>query len=271
MPYALHKFKFEGIEVRYRTAGRGVPVLMIHGSGPGASTLGNWRAVLDPLAACMNVYAMDLIGFGESGRKPAPPYFDVDLWLGQCRAMIDLMPGERIGIIGHSLSGALALKLAAGDPRIGAVLTTATMGARFPLNDATASVWSFPRTRAELRRTAEILIHDPTLIDETYLANREAILFSGDYAEYFGSMFAGDKQTFIDSVVVSAEELSRVQCAVSMLHGREDSAFPADALTLRLAQALPQADVQLLAHCAHSIAMEQPRKFVAAAAQLFSP
>jgi 2-hydroxymuconate-semialdehyde hydrolase len=270
LSYQTQAFEFEGIDVRYRTAGGGMSVLMLHGSGPGASTVGNWRAVLDPLARHMNVYAMDLIGFGESGRKNSPPYFDVDLWLRQCRYMIGLMPGEQIGIIGHSLSGALALKLAALEPRIGKVLTTATMGAHFPLNDATARIWTFPRDRDELRRTAEILIRDRALIDEAYLSNRESILFAGDYAEYFASMFGGNKQAFIDAVVLDESELARIRCSVCMLHGREDAAFPAEFLTLRLARALPQADVQLLARCAHSIAMEQPLKLVSAATQLFS-
>jgi 2-hydroxymuconate-semialdehyde hydrolase len=30
---------------------------------------------------------MDLIGFGKSGRRPAPPYFDFELWTEQAREM----------------------------------------------------------------------------------------------------------------------------------------------------------------------------------------
>src|SRR5579863_9825036 len=115
--YRQHALEVAGIEARYIEGGAGFPVLLIHGSGPGASTQGNWRLILEPLAAHVHVHAMDLIGFGQSGRKPAAPYFDLELWLRQCRALIALMPGERIGILGHSLSGALALKLAAAEPR----------------------------------------------------------------------------------------------------------------------------------------------------------
>ena len=71
--YSKHGFNFEGVPVAYiRGGGKGFPILMIHGSGPGASTQGNWRLVLDPLADRYQIYAMDLIGFGESGlgRRP---------------------------------------------------------------------------------------------------------------------------------------------------------------------------------------------------------
>ena len=131
MAYTERQFNFEGIPVHYREGGRGFPILMIHGSGPGASTLGNWRLVLDPLAERFHIHAMDLVGFGLSGRKPAPPYFDLDLWLRQCKAMIGQIPGDRVGVIGHSLSGSLALKLAASEPRVAKVMTTGTMGATF--------------------------------------------------------------------------------------------------------------------------------------------
>ena len=71
---------FNGLRVAYWEGGSGEPLLLIHGSGPGASTLGNWRLVLDELARDFHVIAPDLIGFGQSDRKPEAPYFDLDLW-----------------------------------------------------------------------------------------------------------------------------------------------------------------------------------------------
>jgi 2-hydroxymuconate-semialdehyde hydrolase len=269
MAFTETDFQFEGIKVHCWEAGAGFPVLMIHGSGPGASTLGNWRAVMGPLAEEFHIFAMDLIGFGLSARKAQPPYFDMALWQRQCAAMIARMPGKSVGVIGHSLSGALALKLAASEARVGKVLTTATMGARFTPNDSTISTWSFPADRAALRRAAERLIHNHALIDEAYLANREKVLFQGDYADYFSSMFGGDKQKFIDAAVLSVDELARIRCGLTMLHGRNDPGFPAEPLTLTLARSLPQADVMLIGNCSHSIAMEHPDKLLAAARLLF--
>ncbi len=138
--------EFEGVEVSCLVGGEGFPILMIHGSGPGASTLGNWRSVLGPLAANFRIYAMDLVGFGQSARKPAPPYFDFDLWLRQCLWILDRIDAPAIGVIGHSISGALALKLAARHPRVAAVLTTGTMGLPFPVNPGTARPGPTPPT-----------------------------------------------------------------------------------------------------------------------------
>jgi 2-hydroxymuconate-semialdehyde hydrolase len=269
MPYRKHSFLHAGIEAGYVESGAGFPLLLLHGSGPGASTIGNWRLVLEPLAERFHVHAMDLIGFGQSGRKPEPPFFDIDLWIGQCRALIGRMPGDRIGILGHSLSAALALKLAAIEPRIAKVLTTGAMGAPFAVNEHTIRCWSFPPDRRALRRTLEGLIFDASLIDDAYLAARERVLHEDPgYAEYFSRMFAGDRQAYADAAVVGADELSRIGCAVTMLHGRNDLGFP-PSVTLALADRIAQADVQLIGRCSHSIALEHPAKLLAAAWQLF--
>ena len=267
--YTAADFEFESVPVHAITGGAGLPLLLIHGSGPGASTVGNWRLILEPLATRYHVHAMDLIGFGQSGQRREPPYFDVSFWLRQCKAMIARMPGEQIGILGHSLSGALALKLAASEARVAAVMTTGSMGAEFIVNDGTRRCWTFPRDRAALVATAETLIHDRRHITGAYIDNRVKTLF-GDtgYERYFTAMFSGDLQRFVTEAVVTADELASIRCKLTMMHGREDTAFPAE-ISMALAARLPQADLTLLARCSHSIALEFPEKLLSAANLLF--
>jgi 2-hydroxymuconate-semialdehyde hydrolase len=269
MPYQDKSFSLDGVPVHYIEAGAGFPLLLIHGSGPGASTIGNWRLILEPLAERYHVFAMDLIGFGRSGRRPVEPYFSVPYWLSQCQAMLGLMP-EKLGVIAHSLSAALGLKLAAANPdQVAAILTTGAMGADFPANDATKKCWNFPETRADLRAVAEILIHDHRHITDAYIENRVQTLFNDpDYKAYFSAMFSGDRQRFITESLLTPAELAAIKIPVTMLHGRNDHAFPAST-SLKLAESLPQADITLLANCSHSIALEQTEKLLTAARALF--
>ncbi|TSH96816.1 alpha/beta hydrolase [Verticiella sediminum] len=256
------RFVFEGIPVTYYQSGSGTPLLMLHGSGPGASSLGNWRTVLGPLSEHFEVFAMDLIGFGKSGRKPQPPYFDYAMWVRQAQAMLARIAGEQVGLIGHSLSGSIALRLASMEPRVAAVLTTGTMGGHFTPNDLTRRVWTGPRNREELVQTLSGIIHDTSVIDEPYVAAREPVVFAPGYADYFDAMFEGDKQQYADAAVLDAATLAQVRCPVRLLHGREDLAFP-PSCTHDIASALPQADVVLLAECSHSVAFERSATFIA--------
>ena len=170
---------FNGLRVAYWEGGSGEPLLLIHGSGPGASTLGNWRLVLDELARDFHVIAPDLIGFGQSDRKPEAPYFDLDLWAVQAKAALDLFDSARINVLGHSLSGYLALRLASEDARVRAVMTTGAMGVPFPLNDDLERTWSFPPTREAIVRAGESLVYDRDVLTEAYVQGRVDVLHQG--------------------------------------------------------------------------------------------
>ena len=263
------QFEFEGMPVTVYRGGGGAPLIMIHGSGPGASTIGNWRAVLPALAARFDVYAMDLIGFGKSARKQSTPYFDFGLWVRQAEALLELVPGEKVGVIGHSISGAIALNLAAASSRIAAVLTTGTMGAPFEATDATRRCWRCPTTREELVLALQGLIYDTSVIDETYLAAREPVIFRPGYADYFNSMFAGEPSQYIRAAVLDEATLARIRCPVALLHGRDDVAFPPSS-SVQIAAGLPHADLTLLSDCSHSVAFERADVFLATAHRLFA-
>lgn len=269
MPLTEKDTSFENIAVHYWEGGKGLPLLLVHGSGPGASTMGNWRLVLEPLAERYHVIAVDLIGFGLSGRKKQPPYFDFDLWLRQAAFMLDLFEEKELNILGHSISGAAALRLAGRDKRIKKVMTTGAMGARFTPNEDSIRVWTFPETREDLRRAGECLVYDRSVINDAYLDGRMKVLHSGGYAEYFRSMFSGDKQAYVDAAVLSEAELKAVTCELMMVHGRNDRPFPFEQTTLALSRSLPQADIVALARCGHSPAVEHPGKLLQLAQSFF--
>ncbi|CAN7660467.1 alpha/beta hydrolase [Caballeronia sp. LjRoot34] len=262
-------FDFEGIPVTYYHGGKGDPVLLIHGSGPGASSVGNWRGVLGPLSERYEVFAMDLIGFGKSGRKLAAPYFDYPLWVRQAEAMLSEIGGDAVGVVGHSLSASIALTLASSNPRISAVITTGAMGAPFVPNETTHRSWTCPTSRAELATALRGLVFDASVIDDAYLDAREPVVFAPGYASYFNQMFEGDHAKYIEAATLSAETLAAVKCPVVLLHGREDKGFPPDN-SIWLARQLLHSDLILLGECSHSVAFERSATFLATARELFA-
>lgn len=268
VPLKKSSFEFEGMNVGYYFAGRGKPLMLIHGSGPGASSLGNWSRVLEPLGQQYKVYAMDLIGFGISDRKTEKPYFNFEMWIRQAKAMMDHIDAPEIGIIGHSLSAAIALSLASFDSRVSAVLTTGAIGAPFTATAATQRIWRCPNNRDELISTLGTLIHDKSIIDDNYINAREQVVFAPGYAEYFNEMFTGEPQQYVEKTTLSDDTLSAIGCPVIMLHGRDDIPFPHSSSEI-LSQKIKYADLQILNECSHSVAFERTRAFIAAAQQLF--
>lgn len=261
---------FEGATVHYWEGGAGFPVLMIHGVGPGTSIQGNFGPVLEPLAARCRIVAVDLIGFGASGRKAAPPYFDIDLWLRQGEAMLSLLGSGECGIAGHSMGGAMALKIAARNPRISRVLTSSSVGVRYPIPTALEGFWSAGADKADLRAAMLQTVHNPSAVTDAMVDDRYRFLSSGDYADYFAAMFAAPRQRYLDAAILTDDEIASIRARVVMLHGRDDKPCPAIETSMALAARLPAADLHLLGHCGHNLPRERTADYIEAALRLFA-
>lgn len=101
-----------GYTIYYRKAGRGAPVLLVHGWG-GSSRY--WRDTITFLSETHTVYALDLPGYGQSPPmiiEPATPERLSRLVL----EFTDAMQIETFDIVGHSLGASLSAYIAAGWP-----------------------------------------------------------------------------------------------------------------------------------------------------------
>ena len=93
--------------------GQGEPVVLIHGFGASSYS---WRKVMPGLADQYRVVALDLFGFGWTGRpengRPFTRDDQVELVLG----VMDALEIESAHIVGHSYGGSITMALAADHP-----------------------------------------------------------------------------------------------------------------------------------------------------------
>ncbi|MDA0262168.1 MAG: alpha/beta hydrolase [Proteobacteria bacterium] len=253
--------EFNGIPIHIWEGGEGFPIVVMHGSGAGASIIGNFGRVLEPLTKRYKILAADLVGFGLSGRRPHEPYFDMDMWVDQADFLAQRLSKGGVGFIGHSLSGAIGLKLAARTARISKLLTTGTMGVQFEA-DGSSGGWRYPETRDALKRYMETTVLDPKCIKDDDVMYRLKLLAQHGYKDYFTKMFRMPRQHYIDLSVVSERELASIKCDVMLMSGANDKGFTPENSSLALAAALPQADIAIFNRCAHSVAFEYPAKFL---------
>lgn len=105
----FNQLTFDGHRFAYRTCGSGPDVLLIHGW---LSSGRMWENLMAYLAGQYRLWAIDLIGFGDSRTDDPTLELSVDQ---QTRLVVAFC--ERIGIrphavIGHSMGGTITLKLA---------------------------------------------------------------------------------------------------------------------------------------------------------------
>jgi pimeloyl-ACP methyl ester carboxylesterase len=112
-PGELRHMQVNGIDIAYIDEGPrdAPPLVLVHGL---SSWIGFWEYQVAEFAKDHRVLALDLPGFGASGRPDAPyspPWYAdlVDDWLAALRV-------EKATVVGHSMGGQIAITLALEHP-----------------------------------------------------------------------------------------------------------------------------------------------------------
>jgi pimeloyl-ACP methyl ester carboxylesterase len=101
---ALESFDFRGLSIAYERKGQGEPVIMLHNGG---SSHAIWADVATRLADKYEIFALDLLGFGDSA-KPGAGYT-----LGNYVAMLEEFVSsrglEKVVLVGNCMGCAISL------------------------------------------------------------------------------------------------------------------------------------------------------------------
>jgi pimeloyl-ACP methyl ester carboxylesterase len=259
-PFAERWAEVKDVRLRYYVGGEGAPLLLLHGLGGGAV---NWVDLAPLLARGHRVLVPDLPGHGGSSPLPAAatldPYVDRVARLAEREGLGDAT------VVGHSLGGLVALRLAVSRPEhVRALVLTASAGIR----SATREAERFLNLAAFLRPSTRYARHRRAIARSRILRN---LVFG-----YFG---ASDPSALPESAVhgflaplgrhsdtVTARralvrddprlDLKRVQCPVLLIWGaRDNQVTVADAF--EYARRL-RAPLRLIADCGHLLIGERP-------------
>ena len=109
-----------GLPLSYRSMGRGEPILFLHGLLGSADS---WLFQLHDLSDRYRVISWDAPGYGQSGEVEP----ELELFADQLRGFIDKLALPSLTLVGHSMGGVLAARVAAdADPKIDRVILSCT-------------------------------------------------------------------------------------------------------------------------------------------------
>jgi pimeloyl-ACP methyl ester carboxylesterase len=102
-----------GVKIRYITAGKGEPVVLIHGFGANAEH--QWEPLIKDLSRDHLVIAMDCRGFGKSGKPHEKSQYGAQ-WTADVIRLMDHLKVKKAHIAGYSSGGMITLKLLTEHP-----------------------------------------------------------------------------------------------------------------------------------------------------------
>lgn len=251
----------EGVNINFHDEGKGEPILLIHGSGPGVTAWANWRTIIPELAKNNRVIAPDMAGFGYT-QTPADFSATSESWVRQVIGLLDALDLEKVTIIGNSFGGAIALKTASLNPsRVNKLVLMGSVGVSFPITDGLEKVWGYEPSPEAMSELLHIFAYDQSIISDDLVEMRYRASIRADVQERFSSLFPTPRQEGVERLSLSNKELLKIEQPTIIIHGKDDQVIPF-AVSEVLAQRLPNAELYPIDQCGHWVQIEKGKEFL---------
>jgi 4,5:9,10-diseco-3-hydroxy-5,9,17-trioxoandrosta-1(10),2-diene-4-oate hydrolase len=267
-----------GMQLHYHEAGPdpatngaacGIPVVLLHGGGPGASAWSNFGPNLPVFASRFRTLMPDQPGFGRSDKPPVTGNyftFAADALAG----LLSELGIERVHLVGNSLGGGTAVRFALRFPqRAGRLVLMGPGGLSLNVlaadpTEGVRRLAAFPAppgpSREKLAAFLRTLVFDQSLITDELVDERFAAASDPAALAAMASLGA----SFFDPA--SAEdgllwrEAHRLRHEVLLMWGREDRVNPLDGALVAL-KLIRKAQLHVFGGCGHWVQLERFDEF----------
>jgi pimeloyl-ACP methyl ester carboxylesterase len=249
-----------GTRLRYLVAGEGEPLLLVHGLGGAAA---NWLAVAPLLLAGRRLLVPELPGHGGSAALPAAP--SLNAYADRLGLLLEHEGLASAAVVGHSLGGAIALRLSIRRPDAVSALVLAgaagissgTRNARYALT-ITGIVKPGRRLAPHRWRIARSNTLKRVVFGRWGASDPPAL--RAELAEAFLSGPARHTDTVSAAQALVRDDprpdLDRVRCRSLVLWGARDNQLPVED-AFDYARRL-RARLRVIADCGHLLIGERP-------------
>lgn len=252
------------LRVHYHEAGPadGPAVVFLHGSGPGASGYsnfkGNFRALAEHGYRCL---VPDALGYGYSS-KPEDAQYTLGFLTRATVRFLDAAGVDRCVLVGNSLGGAMAIRLALDHPeRVAGLVLMAPGG--LEEREVYMEMRGIRRMLRCIFGPEGITAEGLGRVFELQLFGGAAMLDADTMAERLQIAETQPRAVFETSRVPNqAERLGSLSCPLIAFWGMEDQFCPpTGAATIAQACRGPDVTVVTMSQCGHWVMVEERERF----------
>ena len=254
------------LNIHYNDCGQGAEtVVMLHGSGPGASGWANFNRNIEPLVeAGYRVILMDCPGWSKSDSIVCTGSRS-DLNARVLEGLLDALGLDRVHILGNSMGGHSAVAFALTNPqRVGKLVL---------MGGGTGGASSFVPMPTEGIKLLQGLYREPT-VDNLKKMMSVFVFDTGDLTEELFQTRLDNMLTrrehldnFVESLAINPKQfpdfsprLGEIKAQTLVIWGRNDRFVPMDT-GLRLIAGIPNSELHVFNSCGHWAQWEHADKF----------
>ena len=249
--------------------GGGLPLVMLHGGGPGASAWSNFGSSLERFASQFRTLLVDQPGFGESDKPQIEGHF-FTFAADKLAALLDELGIERVHLLGNSLGGGTAVRFALNYPeRVGRMILMGPGGLSLNIfapdpTEGIKRLYDFAAppgpSRQKMAAFIKTMVHDQSLVTDELVEERFASATAPGTAEAMASMGASfaKPETYEEGFLW--REAYKLRQPVLLTWGREDRVNPLDGALAAL-KLIPKASLHVFPRCGHWAQIEAAEEF----------
>jgi 2-hydroxy-6-oxonona-2,4-dienedioate hydrolase len=254
------------LNIHYHDCGKGDDVVvMLHGSGPGASGWSNFNRNIEPLVTSgYRVILMDCPGWGKSDSIICTESRS-KLNARVLKGLLDKLNITRVHLIGNSMGGHSAVAFALAYPQAAnrIILMGGGTGGASPFVPMPTegikllqSVYRQP-SQENVEKMMDVFVYDPKdLTPELIVGRLENILINQEHLKNFIKSLELNPRQFPDVT----DCLSSISAPTLIVWGRNDRFVPMD-LGLRLLANIPNSELHIFNNCGHWVQWEHADRF----------
>lgn len=257
-----------GVRTHYVTMGEGEPLIMVHGGGPGAGGRSGWANTAPALAKRYRVYAIDLIGSGETD-KPMVDY-SLQTLVEHVAGFIDALNLRQVNIMGNSQGAYVALKYVLDNPgrakKVG-LISSGSIATACGIDAPPGKRVALPRfdgSKASLRAFMEAIINDRSKLTDELIDSRYAVASQPGHKEMLDSLQAYRKLAMQDpshhQVWYLRDRLPKLKVPACIIWAGNDRTAPLDPLGNELRKLAPQIPFHVVDGAGHQVQNDKPEE-----------
>jgi len=247
--------------IHYNEAGSGHPLILLHGSGPGATGWSNFSSNIAALSVTHHVFAVDMPGWGQSVAVTHEQRDHVTA----CLHFMDALGLQDAALVGNSMGGMTGIRFAVA--HADRLTHLVTMGPSAP----GVRLFGFGDGPSEGLKVLQRAYLDPSPDMMRELV--EVMTFDSAYAsDDLARERSVAAQRRIDHLInfidgfdkpwprVAEEELAEIRVPTLLIHGRDERVVHYEN-SLKLVALIPNARMILINRCGHWVQVEHAAEF----------
>lgn len=224
-------------------------VVLVHGMG--SSSL-SWVKVLPALRRRYRVYAPDLPGWGYSPLPPGRDHVTMPQLTDAVVAFLETVVQRRVLLVGQSLGGWVAAKVAARRPDLVHQLVLCNSAGVFYPEVRSLRDLLDVRSQTQVESFWHQMWHKVPWFYRYFTDDYVAKMHEPRVLQFFDALQEGD---FLN------DDLARIQVPTSILWGTSDRFIPIETVDT-MVRSLSDARVYWIPRCGHIPALERPKEFL---------